>query len=173
MSVSFIRRDMGFEDAKSLIMSCSKSSISKNKSVRFCDIDRADSSSISKSKRNQSILKNSNSSDVNKIIIQKLSSNSVTSHVGSISGGLSIKASLKDKGIDCENKKYESTLKILTHQSKKFFDDMFPPGSASLFHSKSLTNSRKDIRWMRVQDVFRGKKLVLYSHRDRSIAKSG
>lgn len=67
MSVSFIRRDMGFEDAKSLIMSCSKSSISKNKSVRFCDIDRADSSSISKSKRTQSILKNSNSSDVTKL----------------------------------------------------------------------------------------------------------
>jgi hypothetical protein len=87
----------------------------------------------------------------------------MTSHVGSIKGGLSIKASLKDKGVDCENKKYENTLKILMHQNKKFFDDMFPPGTASLFHTKTLINSRKDIRWMRIDDVYRGHKLVLYN----------
>jgi len=27
---------------------------------------------------------------------------------------------------------------------------MFPPGSASLFYSKNLTTSKKDIRWMRL-----------------------
>lgn len=64
MSVSFIRRDLGFDDSKSISINCSKSSFSKSKSVRFCDIDRGDSASMSKSKRTQSILKNSNSSDV-------------------------------------------------------------------------------------------------------------
>lgn len=50
---------------------------------------------------------------------------------------------------------------------------MFPPGSASLFHSKVLTNARKDIRWMRVEDIYSGQKLVLYNHSDRNIVKTG
>lgn len=49
---------------------------------------------------------------------------------------------------------------------------MFPPGSASLFHSKSLTNSKKDIRWMRPEDIYRGQKLTLYSHEDRNLIKN-
>ena len=43
-------------------------------------------------------------------MMQKLSLNSLNSHLGSISGGLSAKASLRDKGICCENTKYEETL---------------------------------------------------------------
>ena len=100
----------------------------------------------------------------------------MTSHMGGYSilkDSLKLKHKNKDKPLDSENKKYESTLKILQSQNKKYFDDMFPPGSASLFHSKTLTNARKDIRWMRVEDIYRGQKLVLYNHGDRNIVKTG
>ena len=58
--------------------------------------------------------------------------------MGSISGGLSAKGSLKDKGIYCENTKYEETMKKLKSENKKYFDQLFPPGSTSLFYTKSL-----------------------------------
>lgn len=174
MSVSYICQPDEHFDSRNL-SSNSRNNMSKMKSVKFLEVERCESASMSKSlsRKSHSILKNSQSSDVIKHLFQKLSSNSVTSHIGSISGGLSIKSSLKDKGIDCENKKYQTTLKMLIHQNKKFFDDMFPPGSASLFHSKILTNTRKDIRWMRVDDVYRGHKLILYNHEDRNCVKTG
>lgn len=50
---------------------------------------------------------------------------------------------------------------------------MFPPGAASLFHTKTLINSRKDIRWMRVDEVYRGHKIVLFNHQDRNSIKIG
>lgn len=64
-------------------------------------------------------------------------------------------------------------MKILVYQGKKFFDDMFPPGGASLFHSKNLSNSKKEIRWMRVEEIFRSQKLLLYNHKDRNTVKTG
>lgn len=49
-----------------MLMSCtSRSNLSKSKSVRFCDLEDSSSLSLNKSiKKSQSILKNSNSSEV-------------------------------------------------------------------------------------------------------------
>lgn len=65
MSVSFISQFHGDSDSQSVSMSSSKINMSKMKSVRFMETDRCESVSMSKSSRkSQSILKNSNSSDV-------------------------------------------------------------------------------------------------------------
>ena len=95
----------------------------------------------------------------------------MNSHIGTIIGGLTPKGSLRDKGIFCENSitifyidKYECTMKTLVQTHKKYFDDLFPPGSASLFYSKTYLQTYKDIRWIRVDEVFPGRNIVLYHH---------
>lgn len=64
-------------------------------------------------------------------------------------------------------------LKTLASQNRKFFDDMFPPGTASLFYSKGLISTRKDIRWVRIEEVFKGGKMVLLSKNDRNTVRAG
>lgn len=102
-----------------------------------------------------------------------MSSESVNSHIASIFEGLPATASLKDQGVNCNNKKYEEMVKMLTYQNKKFFDDSFPPGGASLFYSKSLTERGKEIRWMRTEEIYRGQRLTLYSHQDGGVITKG
>ena len=69
--------------------------------------------------------------------------------------------------------KYESELKLLEKNNKKFFDDVFPPGSASLFYSKNKGEQYKDIKWVRVDEVFRGKKFVLWGDGYKNIVSEG
>ena len=93
--------------------------------------------------------------------------------MGSISGGLSAKASLRDKGVSCENTKYEDILKRLKAENKKYFDELFPPGSASLFYTKALMAEHKETKWMRADEVFPGQKILLWSHEDRNLVLRG
>jgi hypothetical protein len=104
--------------------------------------------------------------------MQKLSSSSVNSHIGGFEG-LSAQGSLKDQGVSCNNKKYEEMLKFLSYQNRKFFDDTFPPGGASLFYSKGLMEKGKEIRWMRAEDIYRGHRLALCNPQDPTTAKRG
>lgn len=50
--------------------------------------------------------------------------------------GLSAMSSLKDKGKACSNEAYVKLLKMLKYENVKFFDNLFPPGGASLCYSK-------------------------------------
>jgi hypothetical protein len=102
-----------------------------------------------------------------------MSSSSVNSHIASVFEGLSAQGSLKDQGVNCNNNKYEEMVKFLSYQNKKFFDDMFPPGGASLFYSKSLTERGKEIRWMRAEDIYRGHRLTLCNPQDPTVTKRG
>ena len=63
--------------------------------------------------------------------------------------------------------------KLQADENKKYFDDLFPPGAASLFYTKTLLKEHKDIRWARIKDIYPGQKIVLYSHEDRNRIEIG
>jgi hypothetical protein len=51
---------------------------------------------------------------------------------------------------------------MLKYENVKFVDNLFPPGAASLCYSKNKTGEFGNVRWMRLEDLFKSKKLVLY-----------
>ena len=57
---------------------------------------------------------------------------------------------------------------LIQADNKRYFDDLFPPGAASLFYSKGLQQEYKDVRWVRVKEIFPGQKIVLSSQEDRN-----
>lgn len=54
---------------------------------------------------------------------------------------------------------------MLKYQNTKFFDKIFPPGGSSLCYSKGKIQEFKEVRWMRIEELFKGKKQVIY-HKD-------
>ena len=52
---------------------------------------------------------------------------------------------------------------MLKSENNKFTDRLFPPGSASLYYSKEKGQQLKEIRWMRIEDLYTKKKHILYN----------
>ena len=59
--------------------------------------------------------------------------------------------------------KYVEQVKMLKYENSKFTDRLFPPGSASLCYSKDKMGKLREVKWMRIEDVFKGKKLTIYN----------
>lgn len=50
------------------------------------------------------------------------------------------------------------------YHKKKYFDDIFPPGSSSIYSKMKHNNKYGDIKWLRLGELYKNHKQYIYSY---------